>query len=309
MPLLNRQLLHRETASLFTDRRQEEAGETKRMGVTARSGLFEVCGNPRCKSGWLHLWRSRSAPVFEGGWNCSAECTQERMRFAVRRELDGRADGSRGYRHRMPLGLLMMEQGWITSSQLKMALEAQRSAGEGRLGHFLIRDLGISEDCVTRALSLQWSCPVLPYRCECTDAAGSILPRFFIDAFAALPLRVAAGRLLYLGFEERPDTVLSLGIERMSGLRVENGVVRGSDFRAARKQMLSATFPPGEVLEAVSEPVLVRALARAVERVRPIASRLVRIHDFLWLRMWKRAPTGRVPDAPSIEDVIGSIGI
>ena len=56
----------------------------------------------------------------------------------------------------------MLEQGWITAGQLRQALEAQRAAGAGRLGHWLVRQQGVSEQLVTRALGLQWSCPVLP---------------------------------------------------------------------------------------------------------------------------------------------------
>jgi len=59
-------------------------------GARARSALFETCANPGCGSGWLHLWRSRHVPVFEGGWSCSAACTAARVEAAVRRELEGR---------------------------------------------------------------------------------------------------------------------------------------------------------------------------------------------------------------------------
>ena len=52
-------------------------------------------------------------------------------------------------------------QGWITGAQLRRALEAQKAAGGGRLGHWLVRQQGVSEQLVTRALGLQWSCPVL----------------------------------------------------------------------------------------------------------------------------------------------------
>ena len=55
-----------------------------------RRSLFQTCANPDCCSGWLHLWRSRQAPVFEGGWSCSSACTAARVASAVRRELDGR---------------------------------------------------------------------------------------------------------------------------------------------------------------------------------------------------------------------------
>jgi hypothetical protein len=286
-----------------TARAQRETGR-----VAGRAGLLEPCANPHCSSGWLHLWRSRSAPVFEGGWNCSATCTEERLRAAVRRELEGCIRASAVYRHRLPLGLLMMEQGWITPVQLKQALEAQRTAGAGRLGHFLVRQQAASEELVTRALSLQWSCPVLPVPFYDPEAMATLMPRLFVDAFGALPLRVAAGKLAYLGFEERLDTVLALALERMTGLRVESGLVHSSEFRPARERILRARFPGVQLLEAASEPALVRALARAVEQVRPVESRLVRVHDCLWLRMWKKAGRDPLPDAGAVEDVIGSIG-
>ena len=122
-----------------------------------------------------------------------------------------------------------------------------------------------------------------------------MLPRLFVDAFGALPLRVAAGKLVYLGFEDRLDPVLALAIERMSGLAGgERAGARSPQFRPAHARMLNAVFPPVELLEAASEPALVRALARAVERAQPVESRLVRVHDCLWLRMWSsRRPWGR----------------
>lgn len=282
-----------------------EESEHRRSGV--RGGLLSRCANPGCVSGWLHLLRSRSTPVFEGGWNCSAECTSERIRAAVRRELEGRGSGDERHRHRIPLGLLMLEQGWITTSQLRAALEAQKASGGGRLGQWLVRRQGVNEQLVTRALGLQWSCPVLPLEFHDGEGLASLVPRLFVDAFGALPLRVAAGRLLYLGFEDRLDPVLALAIERMTGLRVECGLVQASLFRPAHERMLSCAFPPVELLEAASEPVLARALGRAVERVRPVESRVVRVHDCLWLRMWRRRPTGPVPETSAVEDLICTI--
>ncbi|MGD0830654.1 MAG: hypothetical protein ABR907_06910 [Terracidiphilus sp.] len=272
-------------------------------------GLFESCANPGCASGWLHLWRSRTMPVFESGWNCSAACTAARVGAAVRRELEGRGAMQENHRHRIPLGLVMLEQGWITSSQLRLALEAQRAAGSGRLGYWLVRQQGVSEQLVTRALGLQWSCPVLPLDFHDAEALSVLMPRLLVDAFGALPLRVAAGKLLYLGFEDRLDPVVSLGVERMTGLRVESGLVRESLFGAAHARMLNAKFPPVELIEASSEPALVEALSRSIERARPVESRLVRVHDCLWLRMWRRAQSGPMPERSSIQDLICSIGM
>jgi hypothetical protein len=282
------------------------AQATRRTGGI-RSRLFETCANPDCGSGWLHLWRSRSAPVFEDGWSCSPECSAELVRAAVRRELDGRTRSLDSHRHRVPLGLVMLEQGWITQAQLRQALGAQRAAGSGRLGQWLIGLKRVNEQLVTRALGMQWSCPVLPMEFHDPEALAPLIPRLFIDAFCALPLRVAGSRLLYLGFEDRIDPVLALALERMNGLRVESGVVRESLFRPAHLRMLTASFPPSELVEAASEPAAAHALAHCVERLQPIASRLVRIHDYLWLRTWSRPQSGPVPDPGQVRDLICSV--
>jgi hypothetical protein len=226
---------------------------------------------------------------------------------AVRREMDGRRSDSGAHRHRVPLGLVMLEQGWITSTQLRQALDSQKASGGGRLGNWLMHQVGVPEQLVTRALSLQWSCPVLALDFHDADGLTPLMPRLFVDAFGALPLRVAAGRILYLGFEDRLDPVLALGVERMMGLHVETGLVRGSVFRSAHQRMLNATFPHTELLEASSEPTLARVLSKAIERAKPIESRLVRVHDCLWLRMWKRPQNGPVPQTHGVEDIICSL--
>ncbi len=274
---------------------------------TGSIGVFSTCANPECGSGWLHLLRSRSGPIFEGGWNCSANCTAARVELAVRRELDGRRNESLIHRHRVPLGLMMLEHGWITSEQLRQALDAQKSAGQGRLGMWLMRQHGIPEQRVTRALSAQWNCPVLALDYHDPETMAPVLPRLFVEAFDALPLRVAAGQILYLGFEERLDPVVSLAIERMAGLRVEAGLVRDSLFYTAHRRMLESAFPRADLIETGSEAPLVRILSRALERVKPIESRLVRVHDCLWMRMWSRPQSGSVPAADGVEDVICSL--
>lgn len=275
----------------------------------ARRGFLGACANPACTTAWLQIWRSRSAPIFEGGWSCSPACTARRMESAVARELEGRGAPLERHRHRVPLGLLMLEQGWITGVQLRSALEGQRTRRAGRLGHWLMVKEGVSGSLVTRALGLQWSCPVLALDSHDAEGMAPALPRFFVDAFGALPMRVAAGRLLYLGFEDRPDSVLALAVERMTGLRVESGLVEGARFRAAHQRLLEARFPGVELVEAASEAALVRALARAVERTRPVESRLVRLHDCLWLRMWRKARTGPIAEASSTMDMIATLTV
>lgn len=307
MPVLNRTSLA-PSPSFANGRNGSSAASRADFESAARPGIFAGCANPDCGSGWLHLWRSRSAPLFEGGWSCSAECTRAAVEAAVRREMDGRTRPLESHRHRIPLGLVMLEQGWITARQLREAVDVQRTTGAGRLGQWLIRQHGVSEHLVARALGLQWSAPVLSLEFHNAESVARLLPRFFVDAFAALPLRVAAGRLIYLGFEDRVDPVLALAIERMNLLRVECGVVRESEFRAAHTRMLGAGFPPVELIEAVSEAAAARAIAASIERTRPVASRLVRVHDCLWLRMWRRASESSSPGPSDIQDLVCSVG-
>lgn len=306
MPLLGTTSRQRDFVPAQDDLRVDERRSAPAR--PSRVGLLATCGNPSCASGWLHLWRSRSSPVFEGMWNCSPACTTQRLETAVRRELEGRTASLDPYRHRIPLGLLMLEQGWITQKQLHGALENQRAHGQGRIGQWLVAKEGVNEELITRALGLQWSCPVLPLERHDPEALAPLLPRLFVDAFGALPLRIAAGRMLYLGFEDRLDPALSLSLDRMANLRVESGLVTSSRFHAAHSRMLEAKFPPVELVEAASEPALVRVLARRLEKDRPVESRLVRVHDCLWLRLWQKPQTGPVPDCGSVRDVICSLG-
>ena len=271
-----------------------------------KSGVFRTCANPHCASGWLHLWRSREAPIFENGWCCSAECTRARVEAALRREMDARGAVRETHRHRIPLGLAMLEQGWITQSDLRSALAAQRGTGTGKLGEWLVRQRSSSEEMVTRALGMQWGCPVLSMEFHNPEDLTSLLPRLFVDAFGALPLRVAAGKILYLGFEGRVDPALALATERMTGLRVEAGLVQGSLFRPAHARALEARFPPAELIEAAGEQALAKALAKAIEESGPVEARLVRIHDCFWLRLWRRPQAGPLPASGSIRDLIAS---
>jgi hypothetical protein len=125
----------------------------------------------------------------------------------------------------------MLENGWITGEQLRKALEAQRISGAGRIGEWLIQQEATDEPTVARALGLQWSCPVLSLGSYDPAAVTSVMPRLFLDAFGALPVRTAGGKLVYLGFEEVLDPALALAVGRMTGLRVESGIVPSSEFK------------------------------------------------------------------------------
>lgn len=279
-------------------------------GVRPAPGLFPECANPFCRSGWLRLWRSRRTPVFEGGWSCGDRCTDALVESAVEREMKGYGSSQPRHHHRLPLGLILLSEGWITADQLKAALQAQKKAGSGRLGSWLMRDAGVKEWMVTRALSIQWSCPVLSVDAFAVEPLPVLAPRLLAEAFGILPVRVAAGRILYVGFEDHIDPCVTFALERMTGLRVEAGLVDGSVFRRQHERLLESPFPKARLIEAPGPGALAGVLSRMVEEARPEEARLVRMHDCFWLRMWHGAGASRMaqPRRGEVEDVLATIG-
>ncbi len=306
------------SSAMKSDRAGGQAGMESPLAMPARAGAPPISAGPRlaapgrcayqgCRSGWTRFWKSRTAPIFEGGWTCSLDCSAALIEAAIRRERLVRKEPGIQHRHRIPLGLLMMEQGWITQTQLRRALASQKANARGRIGEWLVRHGAIAESHVARALGLQWSCPVLSTEMHDAGSMAVVMPRLFVDAFGAIPLWLAGANLLYVGFEQSQDRALALALEEMLGLRVECGIVPESDFRAAQAGMLDAKFSPVEMVEAMGEAPAAQVMARFLERERPVASRLVRVHDLLWLRLWLRPQTDSLPEQGTVRDLVCSI--
>jgi hypothetical protein len=298
----------------LTGRTVGEAAGTTPSSSSGSGSLFPHCANPRCATGWIHLWRSRRVPGFEGRWACSAECMEELVAAAVRREMNGGDAISLPHPHRLPMGLMLVEQGGITPAQLREALEGQQRAAEQtgetvRLGEWLVRSGVLGEPALMRALSAQWNCPVFPLANYHPEEVATAMPRFLSEALGALPVRAAAGRVLYVAFSGRIDRSLSYALERMNGMRVAAGLARDSEFEGAQAGFLGTPAPATRFLEAASSWVLVRAIAERIESERPVEARLARIHDYYWLRLWRRGAEGPGLPAPGgVEDLLATVG-
>lgn len=287
--------------------------ETLSLGQDAfRNGSVPVerrmCGAPDCASGWHAPWKSRRRPIFEQAWGCSQRCVSTLVDAAVRRESgDGMYDEtSEPHRHRVPLGLVLLAQGWITHPQLQSALAAQRASGRGRIGDWLSQSCGLPETRITRGLGVQWNCPVLGLDGFSPRSMAVVMPKRLIAEFGMIPLRVAGSSLLYLAFEERMDAGVALGCERMSGLKAESALLSGSHFEAARSAVLAADGVPVQMKLVADRDALTAGIVRALDERHPIATRLVRIHQYYWVRMWLESGAlrgvGNLPAGP--DDVV-----
>jgi hypothetical protein len=267
-----------------------------------------ICGHEECANGWVMPWRNRRRPIFEGQWGCSGRCVLAMVQAAVRRELGDRDRAiAAPHRHRVPLGLVMLAQGWITHPQLRRALEAQRESGTGRIGDWLIRESGVEPEKVTRGLSMQWGCPVLTTEGFSPEAMALVMPKIFVETFGLLPLRVAGSRILYLGSMDRLDASVAFAMEQMTELKVESGVVEGEQFEAARRRLLACDGVEMRLESLEDKDSMSARITALLEQRQPLAARLVRVHQYYWLRMWlESGALGRVGSLPGAagEDVM-----
>ena len=273
----------------------------------AGARTFPACANPKCASGWLHLWRKRRVPIVEGGWLCSSACTRTRIAELLRHEL-AQSKPASPHRHRIPIGLLLLTQGWISHEQLRQALKFQRQEGGSmRLGECLVANHGLDEARLTQALGIQWSCPVFRLDRHADAVPVTAVPRLLSESFGFAPLRLTSSGTLYLAFEDRIDHSIALAIERVTSLRVESGLLSGTEFQQAQERLLHGHFPRARLIEARSLDLLADALAKHIEKSKPVESRLARVRDLFWLRLWNQAEEPGSTQPGAVEDIIGSI--
>ena len=288
-------------------------GERGREGRGAARGAVALlaprCGNPACATGWLRLWRSTRAPRFEGRWACSPGCMRAMVAAAVRRERGGGSAAS--HPHRMPIGLMLVEQGEISEAHLRMALaecrRQEEETGEAvRLGAWLVGSGLLTEAALTRGLSAQWGCPAFSltnFRAEETAAA---MPRLLAEAYGGVPVRASGG--ICLIFAGAVDRSLSYAVGRMTGLRVMAGVAGDREWKQAQEEYGKMPGPRVEFLEAADAGGLAGAMADRIEKEKAAEARLVRVHEFWWLRLWRRG-TGEpgLARCGEVEDLVGTV--
>ena len=142
---------------------------------------------------------------------------------------------------------LMLSQGWITQEQLRRALDAQKAAGgKARIGKWLMRQCNLSEEQVTRALSMQWGCPVLslPGHAARDDVHPDSSDSCWIPmGWCHCAMGPAVWRIWRLRIAWIPPWPLRS--ERMNGIHIEAGVVTSSQFLRVQERMMRAAFPEG----------------------------------------------------------------
>jgi Type II secretion system (T2SS), protein E, N-terminal domain len=242
------------------------------------------CENPSCTAPRKPL----SAPprrCFEGKWMCSDACWSAVLRQRLDRELDAFEPGEIvTHAHRVPLGLVLLSIGVITEAQLQSALEQQRQAKQGRIGDWLRKDTDLGEKEITRALGMQWNCPVFDlaaYRPQ----RGEI-PRELVEIYRFLPLPARNRGLLYLAFDRALNPVASYAVQHMTGLRVEAGLAGEDAFAEKWSRSLAMQTPAAAVVKPRTREELLVAAASVLQDPAVTDASLARLHQHIWLRVF-----------------------
>jgi hypothetical protein len=185
---------------------------------------FPTCDEPACTflGRLCHslCWWNRKV-LLHGRTYCGPQCFER----AVGRRFEEVCDSRLlqwPVQHRIPLGLLMLSRGQLTSQQLQSALDAQRESGRERIGEWLQRLGFASEQQVTAALGLQWSCPVYTAPGMVSVSPARMLPYRLLEEFRMCPIGyVPATRMLYVSFCDRVDYVALYAIEQMLECQTE----------------------------------------------------------------------------------------
>jgi Type II secretion system (T2SS), protein E, N-terminal domain len=216
---------------------------------------------------------------------CSDACWAAVLRQRIERELAAfEPGGISTHAHRVPLGLVLLSMGVITEAQLQSALEQQRQAKQGRIGEWLRKGTDLGEREITRALGMQWNCPVFElaaYRPQ----AGEV-PRELVEIYRFLPLPARNRGLLYLAFDRALNPIASYAVQHMTGLRVEAGLAGEDAFAEAWSRAVAMQSPAAALVTPRTREELLDAATSVLQDPAVTDASLARVHQHIWLRVF-----------------------
>jgi hypothetical protein len=258
---------------------REAIGQDEKAAEDRSACEHPACG--RLKPGHAaREWRR-----LEGQWMCSSACWSSMLRQRIEREISAWKVGrSATHSHRVPLGLLLLSMGWITEGQLQAALEAQRKAKQGRIGDWLRRETTLTEREITRALAMQWNCPIFDlaeYRPQPVEIPGELM-----GSYRFLPLPARGRNVLFLAFESGVDAIASYAVQHVTGMRVEAGLTAEEAFRDVWTRSLGLESGAAATVPVETSDELYDAAASVLRASNVSDARLARLHRHLWLRVF-----------------------
>ncbi len=257
------------------------------------------CANANCpwaRSLWMRRLRQPKGLWLNEAWYCATECFEEGAREAFER-FDLRPNRGKSTRYRLPLGLLLLSKGLISSQHLQEALKAQRESQAGRLGDWLRQQGLVTEEQLTSALGVQWGLPVfhLAQTAGFAECAG-LAPLAILEASRmALVHFMPNSRMLYVAFSDGIDFTSLRALEQILRSNTQPCVIGEAEIEEALEEFRRMARPSETVLEC---PNSVQELAGTVtdwvESNRAERARAAISTEHLWVRLENSSITGHL---------------
>ncbi len=266
----------------------------------AWQNLRQRFGNaPRNRNGCVHvetLWnrwiRRAVRVVLNGSEYCVGECIEQAVVDAILAAPHPRRHGSPS--HRVPLGLLLLSRQQITAEQLRSAVEAQRAAGNGKLGEWLLSLGYVNQHQITAALARQWSCPVLLGNSS-MEVGRRVppIPAALMRSCAMIPVGyVESSSTLHIAFADAIDYPVLYAIEKMTGCHTE-ACMALPEVVQCRLQEVSERHMEYEVVFECEMDIagFARTVRSYCGRLEPTEVRVTAGGRYSWIRLlWKYRP-------------------
>jgi hypothetical protein len=218
-------------------------------------------------------------------WLCSPQCLEKEAR-AIFDQLSSPPMPDPAPKHRVPLGLLMLELGYVSEEQLRTALEMQIRERRGRIGEWLQVLHFVTERQVLAALGVQWACPLLSLRQAPDPACSSILPMPLLRSLHLVPVRfMSATRLLYVALCVRVNYRVLAAVEQMVECRAIPCLVGDRKMDEWLRQGQNFEHDV-QVFDRSSGPAeMARITASYVAKLSAEEVRIVRCGPYVWARL------------------------
>ena len=252
------------------------------------TALFPRCQESDCSTA-SRPWRSRlsfQGVRFAGSWYCTPDCL-ERGAARTFLRLNAAPPLRRNLTHRLPFGLLMLSRGLVNHEQLQVALAAQREAGQGRIGDWLVRLGFVEEQQVTRILAQQWSCPRMNILSSVPARILQMVPWTLVDCYRMLPVHyVERLRRLHIAFAGPPEYSALYAAEQMLDCHTEACVVSERELEAQLGRARQLPRPAEVSFETVTDGFEMARIVRSyVFRLAATEVRLASCGQHTWVRL------------------------
>ena len=224
-------------------------------------------------------------------WLCSPQCFEKEARSVFDQLLSPPMPDS-APKHRVPLGLLMLERGYVSETQLRIALEMQTREQRGKIGEWLQALHFATERQLLTALGIQWACPLLAMRQAPDQACSKLLPIPLMRALHLVPVRLlSATGFLYVAVSVGVNYRVLAAIEQMLDCRAIPCLIGDSTMEEWLRQVQNLEREVQVFDRTSGPPEMARITASYVARLGAEEVRIVRCGPFMWarLKVWNSA--------------------